>query len=456
MSNTILPQLTPRVQAWRDQGRDEVARGRRIFARRHDGDGPLLLFLHGFPSSSYDWRLVLEELGEPRSLAFDCLGFGLSEKPRGKDYSLFWQADIAEELVGSDAGPVVVVGHDMGTSVATELLARDIDGTLGFELAGMLLFNGSIVAELASLTLAQKILLSRAGPVAAKLSTRRFFVQQFGGVFSDAHPLSAAEAEDQWALLEAGGGRGLGHHQVAYYNERITNAERWHGALGSWPGELHYVWGLLDPVATTRMFEAVKRIRPQAPAVELPGTRPLPPARGPAADRGGRRAACNQRHAVSNRREPARAAGIGCGAHGRGCVFRRSDRGAWRRDSRHRAPEPVLQRPRPDHPPGLAGGALPAPLRAVRRCRPDRRLRGRGDRPLPLRLRLRRRHRGAHMGADRRPAAARLPARRGALHRALDRDRRHRPRRRSARRARSCRRASARRRRSASSCSRSS
>jgi pimeloyl-ACP methyl ester carboxylesterase len=266
-----MSELTPRVEAWRDSGRDEVARGRRIFVRRRDGDGPLLLFLHGFPSSSYDWRLVLAELGEPRSLCFDCLGFGLSEKPRGKDYSLFEQADIAEALVGAEADPVVIVGHDMGTSVATELLARDIDGKLGFELAGMLLFNGSIVAELASLTLAQKLLLSRAGPVAARLSSKRFFVQQFGGVFSEAHPLSDEEADDQWALLAAGGGRGLGHHQAAYYRERITNAKRWHGALGSWPGELHYAWGLLDPVANTRIYEAVKEIRPQAPAFDLPG-----------------------------------------------------------------------------------------------------------------------------------------------------------------------------------------
>jgi pimeloyl-ACP methyl ester carboxylesterase len=263
--------LTPRVETWRAEGGLESAAGRQIFVRRREGEGPLLLFLHGFPSSSYDWRLVLDELGEPRSLAFDCLGFGLSEKPRGRDYSLFEQADIAEELVGTDAGPVVAIGHDMGTSVATELLARDVDGKLGFELAGMLLFNGSIVAQLASLTLGQKLLLSRAGPMFARLGSKRFFVQQFGGVFSDAHPLSDEEADDQWALLCAGGGRTLGHHQVAYYRERIEHADRWHGALREWPGELQYVWGLEDPVATPRMLAAVRKIRPQAPAEELPG-----------------------------------------------------------------------------------------------------------------------------------------------------------------------------------------
>ena len=265
-----MSELTDRVREWRDSGRDETVGGQRIFARRRDGDGPLLLFLHGFPSSSYDWRLVLAELGEPHSLCFDCLGFGLSEKPGGRDYSLFEHADVAEALVGDAAGPVIAIGHDMGTSVGTELLARDVEGKLGFELAGMLLFNGSIVAELASLTLAQKLLLSRAGPVVAQLSSKRFFVQQFGGVFSDAHPLSDEEADDQWALVCEGGGRTQGHHTAAYYRERIVNAERWHGALAEWPGELHYDWGLHDPVATTVMFDAVRKIRPRAPAEELP------------------------------------------------------------------------------------------------------------------------------------------------------------------------------------------
>lgn len=275
--------LTPRVDAWRREGSLERVAGRDLWVRRSPGEGPLLLLLHGFPSSSYDWRLLLELEPSWSSLAFDFLGFGLSEKPRGRDYSLFEQADLAETLVGDGAGPVVAVGHDMGTSVATELMARDLEGRLGFVLAGVLLFNGSIVAELASLTLGQKLLLSRAGPMLAKLGSRRFFAQQLGGVFSEAHPLTAEEAEDQWSLVCAGGGRTLGHHQVAYYRERIEHAERWHGALRDWPGELHYAWGLEDPVATPVMLRAVRELRPAAPATELPGLGHYPQIEDPAA-----------------------------------------------------------------------------------------------------------------------------------------------------------------------------
>ncbi len=127
-----------------------------------------------------------------------------------------------------------IVAHDMGTSVATELLARDLAGGLEMQLAGALLFNGSIVLDRASLTPSQKLLRSRFGPIAALLSNRRVFRQQFGSVFSEAHPLSDEEAADQWSLICHDGGRTLGSRLVAYLDERIEFADRWHGAIRDW------------------------------------------------------------------------------------------------------------------------------------------------------------------------------------------------------------------------------
>ncbi len=265
-------QLTSRVAEWRARGRTETFRGQRIFVFHRDGAGTPIVLLHGFPSSSFDWRPLLAETEGP-ALAFDFLGFGLSDKPRGHTYTLAWQADLVEELVRTQLQntPVFVVAHDMGTSVATELLARDIEGRLGFALAGALLFNGSIVLERASLTPSQKLLRSPLGPLAARLSSERFFRHQFGGVFSAAHPLSDEEAADQWALLCHNGGRTLGHKLVHYLDERVTFAERWHGAIRDWHGDLRLAWGLEDPVATTAVLDAVVELRPQAPVTRLPG-----------------------------------------------------------------------------------------------------------------------------------------------------------------------------------------
>src|SRR5919197_4840150 len=125
--------LTPRVEAWRAGGEQVDVHGWRLFLRSSPGAGQPLLFLHGFPSSSYDWRLVLDRLGDRATTCFDFLGFGLSEKPPDHGYSLFEQADLVEGVVRRlDADEVTLVAHDMGTSVTTELLARDIEGRLPF------------------------------------------------------------------------------------------------------------------------------------------------------------------------------------------------------------------------------------------------------------------------------------------------------------------------------------
>jgi len=264
--------LTKRARAWQQRGQSEEFRGYGIHTFRQEGEGPLLLLLHGFPSSSYDWRLLLEQDVPSNVLAFDFLGFGLSDKPREHDYSLFWQADLTEELVRrhGDGRPVLIVAHDMGTSVANELMARDLEGKLAMEVAGIVLFNGSMVLEAASPTPAQRALRSRLGPLVARLSSERFFRHQFGSVFSEAHPLSDAEAEDQWSLVCHNGGRTLGHRLVSYMDQRETHAERWHGAIREWPGELSLAWGLQDPVATTAVLAALRELRPQVPVSELP------------------------------------------------------------------------------------------------------------------------------------------------------------------------------------------
>jgi pimeloyl-ACP methyl ester carboxylesterase len=272
-------ELPTRVAAWRARGRDAEFDGRRIHLFARDGTSPLLLFLHGFPSSSYDWRLLLDRETEHAALAPDFLGFGLSEKPRDHDYTLHWQADMVEGLVRRQEPslPVFIVAHDMGTSVATELMARDLEGSLDMDLAGVLLLNGSMVQDAASPTLGQRLLRSAVGPLFSRLSSERFFRQQFGSIFSPDHPLTDEEAEDQWALICADGGRTLAHKTIRYMEERFRHAERWHGALTNWPpikGDsaaspqgapaLSLAWGMLDPVATENVLDAVLRLRPHA------------------------------------------------------------------------------------------------------------------------------------------------------------------------------------------------
>ena len=275
--------LGPRVRDWAARGSDATFRGRRIHTLRRDGETPTVLLLHGFPSSSFDWRGVLDALPGQAVVAFDCLGFGLSEKPRDHDYTLGWQADLAEELVGrAGGGPVVLVAHDMGTSVATELLARDIRGQTPLDIRGALLFNGSVIVERASLTVGQKLLRSPAGPLFARLTNEPSFRRQFARLFSAEHPLTPEEAADQYALVAHDGGRRIMAQLIAYIDERIALADRWHGAVRDWPGVLHLAWGLQDPVATTNVLDGLIELRPDVPVTRWPDIGHYPAVEDPA------------------------------------------------------------------------------------------------------------------------------------------------------------------------------
>ncbi len=90
------------------------------------GEGPPVVLLHGFPTSSFLWRGEIPLLAtRMRVLAPDLIGYGASEKPKGADLSEPAQARyVAEALESWGVDRFAVVGHDVGGAVA-QLLALD-------------------------------------------------------------------------------------------------------------------------------------------------------------------------------------------------------------------------------------------------------------------------------------------------------------------------------------------
>ena len=90
-----------------------------------DGDGPLLLLLHGFPQTSYMWHKVMPALAASgyRVVAPDLRGIGESGRPRRvRDYRLSILGDDIAALV-AELGEerAHVIGHDWGGLVAWEV-----------------------------------------------------------------------------------------------------------------------------------------------------------------------------------------------------------------------------------------------------------------------------------------------------------------------------------------------
>lgn len=279
--------LPSAVRSWRESGRWVETPAGRVFVRSWPGEDPVILFLHGYPSSGFDFRHVADCMDGRAAAVVDFLGFGLSDKPRPHRYSIFEQADLIERLITAEIGDrqVDIVAHDMGTSVATELMARDLGGELGLRLRRVVLSNAGIIVERASLRPIQRLLLSPLGPVVARLANRPMFTREFARLFTPGHPLDRDEAAAQWALLAHGEGHRITHLLCEYVRERVEFADRWHGAIRDWPGPLGFVWGLRDPVATTRVLDGLRELRPAAPVVELPSLGHYPQLENPEAFR---------------------------------------------------------------------------------------------------------------------------------------------------------------------------
>ncbi len=86
------------------------------------GSGPLVVLCHGFPESWYSWRHQMRALAEAgfHAVAPDMRGYGKSDRPEAIDqYTIFHLVgDLVGVLDALDAKSAVVVGHDVGASVA--------------------------------------------------------------------------------------------------------------------------------------------------------------------------------------------------------------------------------------------------------------------------------------------------------------------------------------------------
>jgi pimeloyl-ACP methyl ester carboxylesterase len=95
--------------------------GTRIHAVEQ-GEGPLVILIHGFPESWYSWRHQLGALAAAgyRAVAIDQRGYGRSSKFHLQSaYRIGCLVDDIAALVDAyGAGPAVVVGHDWGAPVA--------------------------------------------------------------------------------------------------------------------------------------------------------------------------------------------------------------------------------------------------------------------------------------------------------------------------------------------------
>jgi pimeloyl-ACP methyl ester carboxylesterase len=250
---------TPRAEDWRNRGgyfswrpaaRD--AEPVEIFhVELGDPGAPVLLLVHGWPTSSIDWFSVAGPLSARfRVCALDFPGNGFSDKPQGWGYSLARDEELIEfylsEVLGAEAG--VIVAHDRGDSVALMHAARCAEGRSATRLEHLLL-------PPSNLTQAQRrILDADSGPEVAAAVTPALLAAGLGATtFTPPRKPGDPEVEGLTATFAHGNGMRVLHETIQYLAERSKDEQEWLTTLASAPFPVTLIWGLCDTVSPPRV-----------------------------------------------------------------------------------------------------------------------------------------------------------------------------------------------------------
>lgn len=237
---------------------------------RREGKGPVLLCIHGFPSSSWDFGSIWSELTQKFDvIAIDLIGLGKSSKPK-QPLTVNLQADQIERLLTTlQIESVHLLTHDLGDTVAQELLARHMDRSAKVNWLSCIFLNGGIFPETHQPLLIQKLLISPMGKFLSPFMSEKTLKKNMTNIFSKEHPPSNQFIKGTWQLICHGNGKTMIPRLIRYMKERSTFRERWVNPLERNMIPLRLINGIQDPISGGHAADRFAEVVPNADIVRL-------------------------------------------------------------------------------------------------------------------------------------------------------------------------------------------
>ncbi|XP_031571990.1 mesoderm-specific transcript protein-like [Actinia tenebrosa] len=275
------PEVSERLKEWRSSGKYLSYEGLAVFYKDELGAGDknqVVVCIHGFPTSSFDWSKIWDSLKANfgHVIALDMLGLGFSDKPLDRNYTVDEQATIYE-LMLKELGVVDVhiIAHDLGDTVAQEMLARYEERKNSqqenvLRIQSLCLSNGGIFPETNFPRLIQKLMLiSWLGPGLSRMMSFPIFKVSFSEIFGPQSKPTADELLDFYSLVRYKDGHLVVPNLLQYINQRKEHKERWVGALQKSSVPIHLIYGPSDPVNPPAMLDRFRTKVPKATNTEL-------------------------------------------------------------------------------------------------------------------------------------------------------------------------------------------
>lgn len=244
-----------------------------------EGKGKTILFVHGTPSWSFDFRNVIKLLlPHYRCIAPDHIGFGLSDKPRHYDYSTQQHARTLEQfMLEKDLRDISLVVHDFGGPIGLSAALRQSDRISNIVVLNSWFWSSEEDAEFKRL---RTILKSPLLPFLYKylnFSPRFILPQSFGDHKLPARLLS------QYTRPFANASQRLGALAFArsLLNDQQWFEEGWNRREPIKDKKLLLVWGMKDKTITPKYLRKFQAGFSHTETVELPNCGHFPQEEAP-------------------------------------------------------------------------------------------------------------------------------------------------------------------------------
>ncbi len=233
-----------------------------------EGSGETLLFVHGTPSWSFDFRKVIKGLqSEYWCIAVDHIGFGLSDKPKDYDYSTPNHARTLEKFVlENELTALTLVLHDFGGPIGMALALEHPDRVKRIIIMNSWLWSSKGDPEYEKFA---KMLRSPLLPFLYKrlnFSPRFILPKSYGDGNKPEKRILKHYSRPFSKSSERNGA-------LAFANS-LLNDQDWFESLWNQRGKLQdipmlLIWGMADPIITPKNLDKFREGFPRAEVLQL-------------------------------------------------------------------------------------------------------------------------------------------------------------------------------------------
>jgi pimeloyl-ACP methyl ester carboxylesterase len=234
--------------------------------------GEVWTLLHGWPTSSWDWAAITPTIERShRTLIPDLPGVGEAPKGDGIDFSIDALAETVVALWRHErVSATRLVAHDVGATVAQELVARELEDRLEVDILSVTWLNGALYPDLHGPSRSQLPFDLATDSAVPAVIDADVYCAGLTAVHHPTHQPTPHTLSQHWTAFGGNNCTRAIPCFLRFVHERQERAERLVRAIETTTVPQRFIWGDGDPIAGRAQSERIQdRLGPRVDLVSF-------------------------------------------------------------------------------------------------------------------------------------------------------------------------------------------